>query len=311
MLSMPRVSEIKIKKFVIGGLVILVAVSLYFKYKPTAIYLMGMMEASLARKGFIGGNGTFHLGNEVHRQEHSLSCEVASLKMALAAVGVDVPESELISLLPFDPTPKSGNVWGDPYKGFVGSIDGKMMSTGYGVYWDPIAKVGLHYRRTQALQHADLERVLAEVAKGNPVVVWGYYGNGHRHSWVTPEGRTINAVNGEHARVLMGYTGSSKAPEKLILLDPIYGELHWTVQEFITNWSALESGAVVVYKDPRWVKTENSSVVWEIGADGLTRYALAMDWNTFIDQGGVGEAITVVSDDWFNAKVYGGELKSL
>ncbi len=82
-------------------------------------------------------------GVAFHRQEHALSCEIASLKMALSYYGVDVSETQLISELPVDtPGPRQpGNIWGDPEKGFVGNIDGTMPNSGYGVYEKPIASV--------------------------------------------------------------------------------------------------------------------------------------------------------------------------
>jgi uncharacterized protein YvpB len=280
----------------------------YFKYKPTFIYLAGQIQAKMQNEGRVAA-GFFHrLNVPYHRQEHALSCEVASLKMALAGVGVNVPESELIQYLKFDPTPKQNGVWGDPYAGFVGDIDGKMSVTGYGVYWDPIAKLGLRYRRTQALTNGNLQELTSHLDQNHPIVVWGYFGAGNRNYWTTASGRPISAVHGEHARTLIGYVGSSTSPEQLILLDPIYGELYWDTARFMENWAALEYGAVVVYDQARWVKSSNSNTVWELSADTKVKYALAMDWNSFIAQGGVGEGIATVDQAWLDAIPSGGEL---
>jgi hypothetical protein len=86
---------------------------------------------------------TFNVNLDVPQiyQEKSLSCEAASLRMALKYKGVDASEDHLINLIGFDLTPKRGNVWGDPQFGFVGKINGRRMSTGYGVYWLPVLKV--------------------------------------------------------------------------------------------------------------------------------------------------------------------------
>ena len=51
----------------------------------------------------------------------------------------------------------------------------------------------------------------------------------------------------EHARTLIGYTGDSNNPQLLILLDPIYGEIRMTVNDFMANWGKLDERAVVVY----------------------------------------------------------------
>lgn len=108
-----------------------------------------------------------------HRQEHSLSCEIASLRTALLAYGLDVPESELLRRLPFDRTPKSVGVWGDPNKGFVGNVDGKMFMTGYGVYWDPIASLSQQWKRAEVVRNATPQELAQHILAGRPVIVWG------------------------------------------------------------------------------------------------------------------------------------------
>jgi hypothetical protein len=202
-------------------------------------------------------------------------------------------------------------VWGNPYQAFVGDINGKMLTTGYGVYWDPIARVGLRYRRTEVIHNGSLNQLIYHLHQGRPVVVWGFYGRGERYSWRSADGGLVNAVNGEHARTLIGYNGSATNPESLILLDPIYGEIIWSVNDFLANWAALENGAVAVYQTPRWVQLYNDPVVWEISPDGTTRHALAMDWDTFIAGGGLGEGIQLVSQDWLNGISEGPDFSTL
>lgn len=74
-----------------------------------------------------------------HRQEHSLSCEAASLKMMLAAKGMDVSESDIISKIPFGP------MWSDSDLVFVGDINGRQFVNGYGIHWDALANVARNY----------------------------------------------------------------------------------------------------------------------------------------------------------------------
>jgi uncharacterized protein YvpB len=182
-----------------------------------------------------------------HRQEHSLSCEIASLRSALLFRDVDIPESDLISLLPFDPTVKSKGAWGDPHKGFVGDIDGKMFKTGYGVYWEPIAQVGENFRQTEFFTGWGTVRLAEELTKGNPVMVWNYLGKGDLGVWRTPEGKVIVGVNGEHSRVAMGYTGSKEDPSGFYLMDPVYGKIYEPVDEFRKKWALFGYSSVVVY----------------------------------------------------------------
>jgi uncharacterized protein YvpB len=273
---------------------------LYMKYSPALTYWSGKFASKMYHTGKTAGTSTVRLNVPFHRQEHSLSCEVASLKMALAGVGVEVPESELVAKLAYDSTPRTSGVWGDPYVGFVGDIDGKMLGSGYGVYWDPIAKLGLQYRNTEVIHNGSLQQLLYHIHQGRPVVVWGYFGRGNRTTWTTPNLKTVDAVNGEHARVLIGYNGNSLNPDSLILMDPIYGEQTWSVQDFLNNWSTLESAGVAVYQQPKWVRTTDDATVWEISAEGKVRQALVMDWKGFVNRGGLPEGVVRVSQEWLS-----------
>jgi uncharacterized protein YvpB len=189
------------------------------------------------------------LGVTYHRQEHALSCEVAALLMALNYKGVNVTENDLIAELPVsDPGPRQpGNIWGDPNLGFVGNIDGIMPNTGYGVYEQPIYDLAAKYRSTKILTGATVNDLIAELGNGNPVVVWGVAGSGKDISWQTSAGQTIDAKMDEHARTLVGFTGTSDSPKLMILLDPVYGEIRMTVADFLNNWKRLDQRAVVVY----------------------------------------------------------------
>jgi uncharacterized protein YvpB len=280
----------------------------YDAERPAITYVIGKIEAQLRRPGKVANGSVYRLDVPYHRQEHALSCEIASLKMALAWAGINVSESDLISSIPVDNTPRANGVWGNPYQAFVGNIDGKMMQDGYGVYWDPIAKAGLRYRRTEVLRDSSLPELIYHLNQKRAVVVWGYFGRGQRMDWTAPDGGLVRAVNGEHARVLIGYTGSMTQPENLILLDPIYGEMQWPVDQFLGNWSQLENGAVAVYAQPRWVRAFNDSTVWEVSKDGTTRHGIAMTWEQFIAQGGIGEGINTVSTQWLNALPVGNAI---
>jgi len=181
-----------------------------------------------------------------HRQEHNLSCEVASLLMALSYKGVKTNEAELINIIGFDPTPKKDGVWGNPHIAFVGDIDGHQPSTGYGVYWQPVAKAGSYFRPTRWFTGGNLRDLTSEIKKGNPVVVWGTAGTGRRIDWKTPQGGNVVAVSGEHARVVIGYIGSMENPSRIITLDPLAGERYFSRQDFLWNWGLLNKSGVVV-----------------------------------------------------------------
>lgn len=185
------------------------------------------------------------------RQDHSLSCEVATLKMALSYRGVRVTESDLIMLVGVDRTPKYSEgeqpVWGDPDIAFVGNIDGRMFRDGYGVYEGPIARAGSTYRRTFAFRGWSVQQLAAQLVSGNPVIIWGYLGSGAPVSWVTPEGHTVNAVSYEHTFLVYGIRGTTSHPEGFYVIDPIYGPKYMDVTTLETMWSALGQRGVIVY----------------------------------------------------------------
>ncbi len=184
-----------------------------------------------------------------HYQEHALSCEVASLLMALNYKGVKVTENELIAQLPVsDAGPRQvGNIWGDPNLGFVGNINGTMPNTGYGVYEKPIYDLASKYRATKIINNGTISDLIIELSDNNPIVVWGVVGSGKDISWTTPEGKIINAKLDEHARTLIGFTGQSDNPKLMILLDPIFGRIRMTMRDFQKNWDKLDRKAVVIY----------------------------------------------------------------
>lgn len=185
-----------------------------------------------------------------HRQEHSLSCEIAALKMVLNFYDIKVSENDLLKNLPFDekgPRLKD-NTWGDPDKGFVGNIDGAIPNDGYGVYEKPIADLAEKFgRKAKIFDKPALSDVLAEVAAGHPVIAWGTLSSGKDISWKTKDGKFVKAIYGEHTRVIIGYSGSPENPANIILLDPIYGQISWSKEKFLKNWSLLDNKAVVIY----------------------------------------------------------------
>lgn len=195
---------------------------------------------------FTTEKATTRLAVPFHRQEHKLSCEIATLVMALRYRGISITEAPIIKAIGVDPTPKKNGIWGDPDVAFVGDIDGEQPGTGYGVYADPIAKVGNAYRKTRAFKNGNLTDLLSEVKAGNPVIVWGNGASGRRVDWKTPTGKSVLAIVGEHTRVVIGFVGSASNPTTIITLDPLYGEKRFTKAAFLADWALLGNMGVVV-----------------------------------------------------------------
>src|SRR3989344_4407835 len=189
----------------------------------------------------------FKLSVPAFLQKHPLSCEVSALRMTLAYRGIQKTEEELLSKVGFDPTEHIGNVWGNPYERFVGNVDGRQMTTGYGVYWGPIARVAKEFTNSQSFEGWGVKEVTQAVIQGNPVIIWVFSRGGVPTSWYTPEGQKIYAVSGEHSVVVVGFVGPAEDPTQIIVNDPLVGQIYWTRSVFDKKWSVFNRSGVVIY----------------------------------------------------------------
>lgn len=184
----------------------------------------------------------------MHWQEKKLSCEAASLKMALNFKGTAISEKTIMEKIGFDLTPRNGNVWGDPNKSFVGDIDGSSCRTGYGVSWDPVAEAARNWNDAKSFSGWSLQDLTEEIRSGNPVIVWGTIPVKQLTdcSWYTPEGKYIKAFRETHVRLVIGYTGPAANPTKIIMNDPLSGVLYWSAEKFMSNWKEFGYSGVAV-----------------------------------------------------------------
>ena len=189
---------------------------------------------------------TRHLRVPLDFQDHPLSCEAAALRMALAYKGKWVGEKSIMNRVGIDWRPRNGNHWADPNRIFTGSLYGKQNRTGYGVYWNPIARAARAWRpNSKAYCGMSISRLVTEVYKGNPVVVWGVYGNGYPDGWYSWADRPIYAWKGEHARTVVGFIGGNN-PRKIIINDPYAGKLYWPTSRFLRDWNKFGRCGIVV-----------------------------------------------------------------
>lgn len=181
-------------------------------------------------------------------QDHPLSCEAASLKMALTKKGIYVSEGDIMDKVGYDSTPRQKNTWGDPNNAFVGNINGKMCSTGYGVHWEPIARAANNWCAAESFSGWNLINLTKEIESGNPVIVWGVLPvkTLHECTWYTPEGKYITTFQETHVRLATGFIGEVNNPSKIILNDPLSGKLYWSAPYFLTNWKASGYSGVVL-----------------------------------------------------------------
>ncbi|WP_438448030.1 C39 family peptidase [Gorillibacterium sp. sgz5001074] len=186
--------------------------------------------------------------------EYPNGCEVTSLAMLTAYLGLPYTKEELEALLPKDPTePQLGTdgqleVWGDPDRGFVGDIRGE--SIGYSINAGPLAQVfGLVYSAgARNLTGQDFGAVEQAVDRGQPVILWvteDFHPVSEWVEWRTTEGRVVRAVWNIHAVLLVGYD-----EDAVYFNNPLTGDKGQKAERaaFIEAWEQLGRQALT-YKE--------------------------------------------------------------
>lgn len=242
----------------LGGLVAFVlTLGVYVPHSPLRIAATAASEAVQRRIGSMGWQPVaraflFHI--PFHRQEHALSCEVASLRSALLGLGIDVPERNLFAQLKKDPTPKTGNsqqgyVWGDPDTGFVGDVDGRMPVTGYGVFAGPLKVVADVYASSSIVDVSDMRAIDGALREQHPIIAWYVLGNNPSvMRWTTLDGTEVHAPLYEHTLVIVGYRGTADDIHGVYAIDPLtslqyiaWDDFVWRTSLF--NHQGLEVGS--------------------------------------------------------------------
>jgi uncharacterized protein YvpB len=188
----------------------------------------------------------------IHHQEQRATCEVASLQMALAGVGIATNERALLALTGVDGRPPatdaSGDIarWGDPNASFVGDPDGNPVDhTGYGVYAAPIARAATGSGATVGASGTGIApaTVYAAVMDGHPVVAWvtNTYRAEPLATWRAWDGAAVSYTLREHAVAVIGVT-----PAQVLLNDPWYGQRWHSRAEFEASYGTFGDMAVIL-----------------------------------------------------------------
>jgi uncharacterized protein YvpB len=186
------------------------------------------------------------------RQQHPLTCEVASLRMALHSRGIDVDELDLLRLTGVDPRPAeldgSGAIqrWGDPDQAFVGDPDGHEYNhTGYGVYAGPVARAARSTGATVVAEGTGIapEALYAAIIAGHPAVAWVTNDFKRRavRTWVAWDGSTVTYTQTEHAVLVVAVS-----PTQVLVNDPLVGQVWHSKADFESAYSTLSDMAVIV-----------------------------------------------------------------
>ena len=186
------------------------------------------------------------------RQEHHLTCEVASLRMALRARGITTDEQALLQLTGVDLRPAELDAggairrWGNPDQTFVGNPDGHESDhTGYGVYAAPIARAAMRAGATVLASGTGIapSSVYAAVFAGHPAVTWvtNDLRRGNLRNWVAWDGSAVTYTPTEHAVLLVGVT-----PTAVLVNDPLVGQAWHVRADFEAAYATLGDMAVVL-----------------------------------------------------------------
>jgi uncharacterized protein YvpB len=169
-----------------------------------------------------------------YHQAYELSCESASLRMALAYEGIATTDDAILDIVGADLRPATfvGGAlhWGDPYASFVGNVNGSEIAlTGYGMYYPTLVKAAAQLGGHVLAQGEGITpaQVYEAVLAGHPVVTWVTYQWVilRRQDYAAFDGRTIPyAGPGEHAVTVVGVD-----PARVLINNP------WSGPEWITK----------------------------------------------------------------------------
>ncbi|HEY7030370.1 MAG TPA: C39 family peptidase, partial [Thermomicrobiales bacterium] len=183
-----------------------------------------------------GDGGSSAGGFPTHEQDHSLSCEYASIQVVTTWFGSPIWEDESLAMVPSAV---------DPHYGFRGDIDGPFGSSDdYGVYAEALVPVLNAYGYNGDVWYgADAGSLEAQLDAGHPTLIWiatrgdtGFYDE-------DANGNTFKLVPWEHVVVAYAYDSGG-----VYISDPGTGALDylswgWTLDA----WSVLDGMALSIY----------------------------------------------------------------
>lgn len=208
-------------------------------------------------------NGTVTIAMPVFKQSLGLDCETAALQMALAGTGRNYTQDQLIAMQPAaDNRPpvmgpvvnwhKTVKQWGNPYKQFVGDINGAdWIPTGYGVYYPPLLSLVQSHGLPNAVGGEGAangwtaSKIYAAVAAGHPVVAWVETGwmSAYVGTWTAWDGTPIRYSLIEHAIAISGVS-----PTQIRVNDPWRsGSQYWySKAAFEASWADFDNMAIIL-----------------------------------------------------------------
>jgi uncharacterized protein YvpB len=210
--------------------------------------------------------GAINYGVPFVKQIYSLSCEAASLQMALAYYGVNVSQDQILGQIDVDLTPPHYDqgtlVWGNPYSSFVGNYNGYENAdsgavSGYGTYWPTIARAANHFfpgsvdvAHGQAREGISPDTIFAAAHNRQPVVAWVAFAYQphemhYMRAWDGSNDHIMYGAPWEHAVTISGW-----APGYLLINNP-HSHAEWIDSAtFAAAYGMFDNMAVILQQPP-------------------------------------------------------------
>ncbi len=182
--------------------------------------------------------GGLKLATPAYQQQHPLSCEAASFRMAHNYFGHNIAsyDTSVYNVTGWDKHRPNVNGGCDPNRAFCGNVDdGYIMRTGYGIHYGPIARAATWYTRSNgtACRPAytlsgstySWKNIARSLNNGWPVVVWGAHKGSsgiYRYTWRAWDGVYVVAYSVEHTWTVVGFHGSTSHPSSFVITDPAH-----------------------------------------------------------------------------------------
>lgn len=171
-------------------------------------------------------------------QSMPLDCESRSAVDWAAYYGKNINEINFFNQLPKSNHPDIGFV-GDPYDTW-----GQIPPDSYGVHAEPVADLLREYGvKAYAHRHLGWDGLKAEIASGNPVIVWivGSIINGIPSYYSTNNGPLTIVARFEHTVIVTGYTQNR--------ITYLNGGYIYTrgLEQFLDSWSVMQEMAVTFH----------------------------------------------------------------
>jgi uncharacterized protein YvpB len=173
----------------------------------------------------------------IYVQQRNLSCEYASLVIAMGAYDTWVSEWTFDELVPASDNPH----WG--YRGDINGAWGN--TTDYGVYPEPLVGplAELGFRGEVLYARGDASSLKRYLANGVPVILWlGMWGDQSYYEYAS-DGTPYKINPGYHVVVGYGYDESG-----VYAVDPATGStVSWSWGDFMWMWDAMDGMSMAVW----------------------------------------------------------------